>query len=361
MNYTGEYYDQLDGDFLACKPGNVAEGLEFICTIGNPGVGSVYIVNAVWVLGIAFTTRRTRQHVADQTRIGVDKTNAQTSRTTNSDKYSSYAERVMLASGLNLFFIGLCFIVYGWGTMYPTTHIRGQIGDMLTGIHGSVLAYLTLLQQRGAKSFKALIPDQQNQKRGSLTFKFAPRVIRRRLEFVLYLGIYQVFWLLLRLNIMSRAWFCFCYSGANAVLGSRAVLIMLSVRLATLKRVAAIAQEQRGARDLERRREGFLKNKTIGLVIDLCAVSLFATLWPASVLLAGSSFSSQQLALHLFIANIPYAVVMSFTTIHMHKKNQAAKRKHAVALGTALATGLGGSRSILSSNPTGGSDVRAHW
>jgi hypothetical protein len=38
-------------------------------------------------------------------------------------------EKVFLCAGVIGISASLMFFVYGFGTMYPTTHIRGQIGD----------------------------------------------------------------------------------------------------------------------------------------------------------------------------------------------------------------------------------------
>ena len=129
MNLT---YDQLDGDSLACKPGNVAEGLELVCNFGMPIVGSLQLLNGLSFIWLAYIRQRHRKLLARQTRNGLAEPSARNSRNVSPQNEGlNYVEHLLLSVGVSVVGLSLMFFVYGWGTMYPTTHIRGQIGDLV--------------------------------------------------------------------------------------------------------------------------------------------------------------------------------------------------------------------------------------
>jgi hypothetical protein len=135
MNLTSDYYDPLDGDdgdHLACKPGNVAEGFEVVCNFGMPIVGSLQLLNGLSFILLVYIRRRNKKLLARQTRDGLEIPNVINSSNTNPQIDAlSYAEHLLLTCGVCVIGLSLMFFVYGWGTMYPTTHIRGQIGDLV--------------------------------------------------------------------------------------------------------------------------------------------------------------------------------------------------------------------------------------
>ena len=135
MNFTRDYHDNLEGDFLACKPGSVAEGLEFVCTFGMPILGSAWLLIGGWLLYIVFIQRRDRKLLAKQRRDASYMPNAQDSQSVHAQSDAtnmfSYIEKVLLSLGVASICASLMFLLYGVGTMYPTTHIRGQIGDVV--------------------------------------------------------------------------------------------------------------------------------------------------------------------------------------------------------------------------------------
>ena len=140
MNFTRDYKDELEGDFLACKPGNVAEGLEVVCTLGIPIIGTAVLLNGLWLLQITYTERRHRKLLARQTRDAACLPDARNSlrnsgrvHLVESDAIATFSnkEKRLLVNGASAVGISLVRLVYGFGTMYPTTHIRGQIGDAI--------------------------------------------------------------------------------------------------------------------------------------------------------------------------------------------------------------------------------------
>ena len=133
MNLTRDYQDGLDGAYLACKPGDVADGLEVVCTFGMPILGSAAIGNGLWLLYLAYIHRRHRKLLAKQIRDSVCVSNARSLpkvyAQSDTTELFSYIEKLLLSSSVAHISFALMFFVNGVGTMYPTTHIRGQIGD----------------------------------------------------------------------------------------------------------------------------------------------------------------------------------------------------------------------------------------
>ena len=134
MNYSRNYNDELEGDFLACKPGNVAEGLEGICTLGMPIIGWGTLLNSFWFLYLAYIQRCHRKLLAKQTwdPACVPKVRNSPKVYPQSDATDtfSYMEKLLLCLGVATASFSPMFLLHGAGTMYSTTHIRGQIGDV---------------------------------------------------------------------------------------------------------------------------------------------------------------------------------------------------------------------------------------
>jgi hypothetical protein len=248
MNSSRDYNDDLDGEFLACSPGNNAVGLEFICTVGFPVIGLVMLLNGIWLLVLAFTIQGRHRASSPRTR---NESNMKTSRARHLSTQTKYATKVLLASGFNMLGCGLISIIYNFGTMYPTTHWRGQVGDILICFQNFMLCYLNILQQAGAKIFKQLIPEQQQRTQSMAPFKLSAWNLLHRSQIYMCLCIYVGIWLLLRADVITRGWSCALYSTMGVLLGCRTVFTMLSMRFATLKRVAAITRAQPGAKEVQ--------------------------------------------------------------------------------------------------------------
>jgi hypothetical protein len=134
MNSTKDYQDGLDGENLACKPGNIAEGLEFVCNNGMPLLGSWYLLLGLHDLFLLYISRRNRLLCAkrsqDATYVPTSPQNAPKPHPESDTKgIFSPGEKFYLSGGVVGISTSLVFFVYGFGTMYPTTHIRGLIGD----------------------------------------------------------------------------------------------------------------------------------------------------------------------------------------------------------------------------------------
>jgi hypothetical protein len=135
MNITTvNYEDGIDGENLACAPGNVAEGLEAICAL-MPWVGVGNLLNAVMLFFLAYWKwHYNRLDLPRRTlRIpgGAPAQSMNNGRTQQGIQPTSrFVEKVLLASGVTAFFAGTTFLTHSFGTKYPTTHIWGQIGDL---------------------------------------------------------------------------------------------------------------------------------------------------------------------------------------------------------------------------------------
>ena len=135
MNVTRDYNDELDGDYLACKPGNVAEGLTLFCNFGMPIIGVLMLLNGLFYIYLTYIHRRHRKLLARQTRVVSYTPDARQSPRvhpkSDATKVFSYIEKLLLCISALAISTSLQFIVNGFGTMYPTTYIRGQIGDVV--------------------------------------------------------------------------------------------------------------------------------------------------------------------------------------------------------------------------------------
>jgi hypothetical protein len=135
-NATNDYNDGLDGDSLACKPGDAAAGLETFCTIGLPILGSVLVLNGAWFLYLSSIQRRRKRALQRQVSQIQDLSSVAVRKLHTDRAALQYLERLFLALGTAVFNYGLLYLVYGVGLVYPTTHIRGQIGDFLGELVG---------------------------------------------------------------------------------------------------------------------------------------------------------------------------------------------------------------------------------
>jgi hypothetical protein len=135
-NSSGDYSDQLEGNVLACAPGNEAPGLEILCTVGLPLVGVGHLVNGLGICFIASVKWRhqrktTHMKPAVKTketmlpgdgRLGRSQYQQQTSR--------SFVVKLMCSIGASALLTSMSFLLHGCATMYPREHIRSQIGDV---------------------------------------------------------------------------------------------------------------------------------------------------------------------------------------------------------------------------------------
>jgi hypothetical protein len=366
-NFTGDYNDHLDGDFLACKPGATADGLEFLCTIGFPAVGTALLLTgASFLYFAADKLSRGVQSIDQQTRTTAAEPGVESSHTTHAKMHFYHIVKLLATLGINAVLLGLISIVYGWGTIYPTTHVRGQVGDVLRSIQVFTYCLLNVLQQRGAKNFKAIIPvPQQGRHATTAGFKWtALRPLSGKIGSCLLLCMCLGLWGLLYGEVITRGWFHFIIVFIQLFAGMRTAASMISMRLVTLRRVAAIARAQDGEREVKLRRQGFLRGKTFWLAVDLFGMFLFAIFWPLFMLFSGATFNSRQFAICTLVAYGQYAVIAMLSAMHVRKKFRKVKRKIALTKEASRTTGEAGGisgpsgfRSIASSIPSGMSAI----
>jgi hypothetical protein len=362
-NFTGDYNDHLDGDFLACKPGATAEGLEFLCTIGFPFVGSAMLLGgASFIYFAADKLSRGVESIGQQARTTTAEPSVESSRMAHAKKHFYHVIKLRAMNGLNAVLLGLISIVYGWGTMYPTSHLRGQVGDVLCSIHVFTLYSLHQLHKSGAKNFKQIIPEPQQGRYATTTRQWtALRLLPGRIGSCLLFATCVGLWGLLYGEVISRGWFHFTIVLIHLFVGMRTAAAMISMRLVTLRRVAVIARAQDGEREVKLRRQGFLRGKTFWLAVDLFGNILFAVFWPMFMLLSGATFNSWRFAICTSVANGQYAVLSMLSAVHIRKKGRRVKGMKSMTKDASRATGgvngPSGFQSNASSIPIGMSAI----
>jgi hypothetical protein len=130
-NFTVDYNDMLEGDALACRPGNVAPGLEYLCEYFHPLLGMLACVTGLSYVSFISKNRRHNKLVARQRGDTTTFRSARERGEVQRRGILAQSDKVALALGTACVSYGLAFIVNGWGTMYPTQHIRGKIGDFV--------------------------------------------------------------------------------------------------------------------------------------------------------------------------------------------------------------------------------------
>jgi hypothetical protein len=134
INSSVDYNDMLEGDALACRPGNVAPGLEYICEYYLPLLGAAALLNGISFFSLFVQGRRLQRSIAMQTGGTTTPGNAR-----ECGKRFSHSEKVILSLGALCVSYGINLFTNGWGTMYSTQHIRGQIGDFIGEYEALVL------------------------------------------------------------------------------------------------------------------------------------------------------------------------------------------------------------------------------
>jgi hypothetical protein len=135
-NSNGDYSDQLEGNGLACAPGNEAPGLEILCTVGLPLVGVVHLANGLGFCFLASVTWR-HQHKTNTTKPAVKSKetmlpgDGRLGRSQYQRQASeSFAVKMLCAIGVCALLSSPTLLLHGFATMYPREHIRSQIGDV---------------------------------------------------------------------------------------------------------------------------------------------------------------------------------------------------------------------------------------
>jgi hypothetical protein len=130
-----DYNDHLEGDHLACRPGHEAPGLEFLCVYGIPMAATSCLLVAYSCFLLGFQQRRRRKRVAAASRPSMVVENSKSSNRMNrqSDLNAKLTamEKMVFNLGFMCTFYAVAYIMYGNGTMYPSTDIRSQLGDII--------------------------------------------------------------------------------------------------------------------------------------------------------------------------------------------------------------------------------------
>ena len=118
MNETRVYNDELDGNYLACKLGDVAEGLELICSFSMPLVEISVLLNGLYSFSLVYMKRCHRKLLARYARNTAHFSNVQNSIKLDTETFS-FAEKFLLSNGVGCCCVSraLVFLVYGHGTM----------------------------------------------------------------------------------------------------------------------------------------------------------------------------------------------------------------------------------------------------
>jgi hypothetical protein len=142
MNLTINYFnDDLDGDNLACKPGAVAVGLEAVCDLVMPVIGWVHVGLSLWTFGLAYREGARRHLLAKYSRDTGQRTSFtrrsrhKGSPVQDSTTSFSHMERLFYTVAFAMMCVAGMWLIYGFGTKYPTTHIMGQLGDVCSKFH----------------------------------------------------------------------------------------------------------------------------------------------------------------------------------------------------------------------------------
>jgi hypothetical protein len=130
------WFDHLDGDSLACKPGHEEVGYEIICRFIHPAIGYAHILCSLGYLRLLLLERRKTNTIVPTTQYGKDVQHTRKSpqnATSKTEKraYLSYSQRMYLVLWIHQFQGGLLWLIHGMGTKYGGNHISGQIGDFV--------------------------------------------------------------------------------------------------------------------------------------------------------------------------------------------------------------------------------------
>jgi hypothetical protein len=199
---------------------------------------------------------------------------------------------------------------------------------------GSTL-YISLLQYRGAIHFKAFLPRPE----ATTTDKAKPASGLRALSLSKVLdGVQSSFapvvafamWMLLRIGVYSRGWYVSSMWILLGLTGLRSFHAIVMKRFATLTRVAPLLRGTRGSLEEHSRRRNIVCSKFITLFLDMTAVFLHAVFVPMSVVIFGSAFNSQQMAIHATALGITQALALALTNVNLHiqqRKRDARTRR----------------------------------
>jgi hypothetical protein len=159
-------------------------------------------------------------------------------------------------------------------------------------VHYCSAWYLALLQYRGARWFKNLVQlpgDERRTKRHHMLecTKVASRtcdLIQGTLAPVISL----VAWVLLITEYLPRSWFYVGFVCLNLCCGLRSFGAIVTKRIATLRRIAALQTQAPGTIGDKRRRRAILGGKAMGIAVDVTTVFTMSCLVNLVLLSSGN-------------------------------------------------------------------------
>jgi hypothetical protein len=342
MNDTLDvYWDGCDGEDLACSLGNVASEYENYCLYTGEFMGSVQLLGGLLLFHVVYM-----YHNMYKTSPGNSSNDARIKKRSENPTSNSGKQRQSLVSrkksrqhgksaalvvGIQTNLAAFVWLVSAHGTRYPSTHVRGILGDLSTALYFAVAWNVARRQVQGARWFKSLVhlnAETQHQSHGLLSripspVKVLDFVQRGAVALVISLTLFG----LVVAQVLPRAWFYVIGYTICALSGLRSFLSIATQRIDALRKVAAVQQQVRGTVDDKKRRNGILKNKALALVLDLSGVFISSVLCSASLVLLGSLFSSKQLIVHYSVNATLNVTMLWLVALNMRSKVRRARRK----------------------------------
>lgn len=346
------WWDGLDGDNLACRPGRDSEeGFDFMCLFGTRILPTIMLVFGICILHVGWQQFRLARGVRAGTNRSDSRTrnarpsmasSRQTKQKKSGNSYNHAILSVVIAA--DIFSGNTGAILSGNGTIYASDTLPGRIGDAFFAIHCCTVWYLALIQIRGAKWFKGLVEmptgkDNTEQTNWWSRLPSANQVLDS-LQGQLSPFIALTLWVLLAVGVLPRAWFYSVGHTLTAGFGFRSFVAIATQRVTALRKIALMQNTVRGTADDKKRRKGILKSKTFSLMIDLLGVFVINVFGSASVVMFGSTFSSRQLIIHGTIMSPIFTLATFFLVLAMYSGIKKAKRRRSSAANSVNATGI---------------------
>jgi hypothetical protein len=198
--------------------------------------------------------------------------------------------------------------------------------------------YISLLQYRGAIHFKTFLPRPE----AKMTHEAKPASGLRALSLSTVLDAIQsscapvvafAMWMLLRIGVYSRGWYFTWMWMLLGLTGLRSFHAIVMKRFATLRRVSPLVNAARGSIEEHSRRRSFICSKFVQLFLDMTAAFVHAVFVPMSVVIFGSVFNWNQLAIHATVFGVSQslAILLSNISIHIQQRKKEAKTNRELA------------------------------
>jgi hypothetical protein len=190
--------------------------------------------------------------------------------------------------------------------------------------------YANLLQLRGAQHFQSLVrlPGARSTWQPKTCFRL-PSASRILDECHGRLGAVTAF-TLAALNFngyMTRVVYYITLTVFALMFGIRSFVAIVTKRVSGMRRIAALQNAAGGTVTDKQRRQRTLNKLAVILIIDIVVVFVISCGLPLSYLVAGSFFSSRQLAVHLAVVLSLVNFVLIFAQVATHQKLKGTQRK----------------------------------